>query len=235
LIRIYLTVFFVLLLPFNSASADTGDVLKKFVAPLYGETSRKTLLTGTLLTTFFYTTRKTIGNPLQKDMAEDRPMGNLAHFGDTMGQMIPNIAYMAATHILRNKGRNRQRRNLMFETTLFTALTTNTLKTVVGEERPSGGDTRSFPSGHTANAFAFAAVVGIEHGKKWGIPAYALASIVAASRMNDNAHYLHDVVAGATLGISYAYGINALNKKSEGNLGFAPYKDGGMFSYQRNF
>ncbi|MCO4753415.1 MAG: phosphatase PAP2 family protein [Bacteriovoracaceae bacterium] len=234
MIRIYLTIFLIALTPLKAMSEDAG-ILKKFAAPFYGETSRKTLLTGTLLTTFLYATRTTIGNPIQKDMAEDQPMGNLAEFGDVMGQMVPNIAYMVATHALRNKGNNRERRNLMFETTLFTALTTNSLKRIVGEERPSGGDTKSFPSGHTANAFAFAAVVGIEHGKKWGIPAYTLASIVAASRMNDNAHYLHDVVAGATLGISYAYGLSALQKKSSGKVSVAPYDDGAMVNYSRSF
>ena len=41
----------------------------------------------------------------------------------------------------------------------------------------------------------------------------ALAGTVALSRMNDNKHYLHDVVAGATIGTAYGLGIYFRRKK----------------------
>ena len=61
----------------------------------------------------------------------------------------------------------------------------------------------SFPSGHATNAFALASVVAA-HSDGWLIPtlAYSVASGVAASRMNDNAHWASDVVAGALIGAS---------------------------------
>jgi membrane-associated phospholipid phosphatase len=77
---------------------------------------------------------------------------------------------------------------------------TSVLKVAVGRERPNGQDERSFPSGHASNAFALAAVVERHYGWKAGIPAYALASAVGASRLQRNKHYLSDVLAGATLG-----------------------------------
>lgn len=77
---------------------------------------------------------------------------------------------------------------------------TSAVKSTVGRERPNGQDHKSFPSGHASNAFALAAVAERHYGWKAGVPAYLLASAVAASRLQRNKHYLSDVVAGATLG-----------------------------------
>jgi membrane-associated phospholipid phosphatase len=78
--------------------------------------------------------------------------------------------------------------------------TTQGIKYVAGRTRPDGTD-RSFPSGHTSSAFATATVLQRHYGWKVGIPAYALASYVGASRLNANKHYLSDVAFGAALGI----------------------------------
>jgi hypothetical protein len=74
------------------------------------------------------------------------------------------------------------------------------LKEIVGRERPNGSNDESFPSGHTSNAFALASVADAHYGKNVGIPAYALASLIGLSRLRSNAHWLSDVVAGASLG-----------------------------------
>jgi len=74
------------------------------------------------------------------------------------------------------------------------------LKFAVNRTRPNG-DPRSFPSGHTATIFATATVVQQHFGWRAGIPAYALATYVGASRIQDNKHYLSDVAFGAALGI----------------------------------
>ena len=58
----------------------------------------------------------------------------------------------------------------------------------------------SFPSGHTSNSFLWATVVSRHYGWKAGIPAFAAASYVGASRIASRKHFLTDVVAGATLG-----------------------------------
>ena len=77
---------------------------------------------------------------------------------------------------------------------------TELVKVAVGRERPNGQDNKSFPSGHTSNAFALAAVAERHYGWKIGVPAYAVASLVGASRLEQDKHYLSDVVAGAALG-----------------------------------
>jgi membrane-associated phospholipid phosphatase len=50
-------------------------------------------------------------------------------------------------------------------------------------------------------AFASATVLERHFGWKAGIPAYAVASYVAASRVQTQRHYLSDVMFGAALGI----------------------------------
>lgn len=67
--------------------------------------------------------------------------------------------------------------------------------------RPSGGDYRSFPSGHTSFAFAGAELVRREYGWGWGAGAYGIATTVAFMRMYRNWHWFSDVLAGAGLGI----------------------------------
>ena len=62
---------------------------------------------------------------------------------------------------------------------------------------------RSFPSGHTAAAVAFAGGVGTVLPAA-GIPLHALAALVAYSRVHTGVHYPGDVIAGAVLGAMVA-------------------------------
>jgi membrane-associated phospholipid phosphatase len=61
----------------------------------------------------------------------------------------------------------------------------------------------SFPSGHSAAAFAFATGVG-EVSPGAAIPLRALAAIVAYSRVHTGVHYPGDVIVGALTGVSLA-------------------------------
>lgn len=78
--------------------------------------------------------------------------------------------------------------------------TTFALKFAADRTRPNG-ESRSFPSGHTASMFATATVVQKHFGWKAGVPAFAAAAYVGASRIDANKHYLSDVAFGAALGI----------------------------------
>ncbi|MFN8369553.1 MAG: phosphatase PAP2 family protein [Bacteriovoracaceae bacterium] len=90
------------------------------------------------------------------------------------------------------------------------------IKSVVNEKRPGYPEKHdSFPSGHSTASFAFASYVAGEHGWWWGSAAYALAGFIAISRINDDFHYLHDTLAGATIGASYGWGIYFLNEEKE--------------------
>ncbi len=78
------------------------------------------------------------------------------------------------------------------------------LKYGVSERRPNGGN-ESFPSGHTSVSFSAAEFMRKRYGLEYGVPAYALASFVAYSRVESNEHYPHDVIAGAAIGIASSY------------------------------
>lgn len=64
------------------------------------------------------------------------------------------------------------------------------------------GGGRSFPSGHAATSFAFAAAIAHHYPHnpwiKWS--AYALATGVSLSRSPAKKHYLSDILMGATIG-----------------------------------
>ena len=61
----------------------------------------------------------------------------------------------------------------------------------------------SFPSGHAASAFAFAA--GVESVlPAVGIPLHAASALVAYSRVHAGVHYPADVIAGSLLGSAVA-------------------------------
>jgi membrane-associated phospholipid phosphatase len=74
------------------------------------------------------------------------------------------------------------------------------IKLSVQRTRPDGTQ-YSLPSGHASTTFATATVLQRHFGWKAGAPAYALATFVAASRVQVQRHYLTDVALGATLGI----------------------------------
>jgi membrane-associated phospholipid phosphatase len=83
---------------------------------------------------------------------------------------------------------------------LLTQATAGPIKVTVRRRRPDNSDRRSFPSGHTANAFAVAGVMQRRYGPYVGVPLFAAGAVVGVVRMHDNHHFLSDVVAGAALG-----------------------------------
>jgi len=83
---------------------------------------------------------------------------------------------------------------------VLNTVVTQAIKVTVDRTRPDGGS-YSFPSGHASSSFATATVIARYFGWKFGVPAYAAATYVAASRLSENQHYLSDVVFGASLGV----------------------------------
>ena len=78
-----------------------------------------------------------------------------------------------------------------------------TLKSVTHQLRPDKSGYNSFPSGHTAQAFAAATFLSEEYkGRFHWMPyaAYGLAGSVGVMRLVNNKHYISDVLFGAGLG-----------------------------------
>jgi membrane-associated phospholipid phosphatase len=110
------------------------------------------------------------------------------------------------------------------EAVMLSAVVTGGIKMIAGRARPykdtanslnfgllrgfhGGSDYQSFPSGHTATAFAFATIVSTETahwwpGSKWPIGAlmYGSAALTGVSRVYNEFHWASDVVAGAAIG-----------------------------------
>ena len=85
---------------------------------------------------------------------------------------------------------------------MLTQGVTQALKYSVGRTRPDGSSHTSFPSGHASGSFATATVLQRHYGWKAGIPAFGVASYIAASRLSENKHYLSDVTFGAAIGLA---------------------------------
>ena len=94
---------------------------------------------------------------------------------------------------------------MWFKGAASTLAVTNALKYTINEERPNDSDSLSFPSGHTSAATQGAAYLQFRYGWKYGVPAYIGAGLVAYSRVDNDHHYWHDVIAGAALATGIQY------------------------------
>jgi undecaprenyl-diphosphatase len=94
------------------------------------------------------------------------------------------------------------------------------LKLLIERERPGsleGGPdslvdlpaTFSFPSGHATVSFACATVLAFAI-PRLAVPLYALAALIAFSRVYVGVHYPIDVIAGAALGVLIATALRML-------------------------
>lgn len=98
-----------------------------------------------------------------------------------------------------------------------------TLKHIVRSERPDRSDRYSFPSGHSAWAFAGATVVAKELGWRsswYSVGAYAFATGVAVERIAARRHSALDVAAGALVGVVMTEAGYFIADKIYGDRGF---------------
>lgn len=79
------------------------------------------------------------------------------------------------------------------------------IKYAVQRERPDHSSNDSFPSGHSTQMFASAAVLTRHFGVGAAWPAFGTATFVSLSRLNQHRHYLSDVVFGAGLGLAVGW------------------------------
>ena len=183
---------------------------------------------GLTLTSVFF--QHSVGDPILENASQDKPLGRYSKYGDLMGHLVPNGLYilgMGLDGYLRD-ATHYQNALVMFKATVYAAAICTILKYSVQEKRPGSDNKRSFPSGHSTTAFAFASVAAAYHAWPWGVGAYSIAGLVGYSRLNDNAHYLHDVLAGATIGIGYGLGLYYLanNESSSTAVYLLPTIDG---------
>lgn len=127
------------------------------------------------------------------------------HNADDYLQFVP-IAVVYGLNIAGVKGKNdfANRTALLLKTELLVGALTYSLKKVTAVPRPDTGQPTSFPSGHTAQAFAAATFMAKEYGDQsiwYSIGAYTIATGVGAMRMMNNRHWVSDVLVGAVIGM----------------------------------
>jgi PAP2 superfamily len=127
---------------------------------------------------------------------------------DNYIQYAPALS-VYALNVLGNKGKHsiKDASKILLISHVFTTVSAQGIKRISKRLRPDSSSHHSFPSGHTAEAFANATFLMMEYKHKsiwYGIAGYAVAATTAYLRMYNNKHWLSDVVAGAGVGIASA-------------------------------
>lgn len=242
--KIYVTLSAIIVLSASESRAEGfwKQTLEEFTSPVTQE-SKYYFLEGVAFTAIIASENmdKEYCDRLQNHVVKTKPLGEFSVVGDVAGQLVPNALYAGAFYWAYKANGDELsywRSVHMFKATVYSAAVTNALKYTVRQKRPDSDNRESFPSGHATSAFAFATVVATEHEWYWGVAAFSLAGVVAYSRINDNAHYLHDVIGGSVIGAGYGLGLHYLYKDKNSLIGktaIVPYGDGVGFSFRTDF
>jgi hypothetical protein len=189
------------------------DLARNF-AGLASADNLKPLLVGGLLTGAAVIPEQNVENYFGR---RGEVFESLGEPGEIMGNArVVGGALTTAFIVSRTVGRPRFQRTTyeLAQGLVINTAITGAAKNIVGRERPNGESRRSFPSGHTSTSFTWATVLQRNYGWKAGVPAYVAASYVGATRLEENAHYLTDVFAGAAIG--YIVGRTVTRSRHKG-------------------
>lgn len=130
---------------------------------------------------------------------------NFRHRADDYLQYSP-ILIVYALNGFGVKGKNdfANRTAILIKSQVMLGILTFSMKRITAIPRPDGKSLTSFPSGHTAQAFAAATFMAREYGHKnigYSIGAYTVATGVGTMRILNNKHWIPDVLVGAGIGI----------------------------------
>ncbi len=174
-----------------------------------------------------------------------RPLDGVSKYGDMIGQGYYHMGVGAALFAAGELSNNKKLADtgiVTLEAFLINGIATEGLKYTTHRLRPNGGDHMSFPSGHASSTAAVAASISAMYD--WdpaiAVPLYATAIFVGTSRIQDNMHYLSDVIAGLTIGTIVGRSVAGYHREKDSgvrifkNVSFLPLleKDvkGGVFT-----
>lgn len=227
----------------NTFASVAKEIGEDIISPVTNKDAQKALIIGSSATLIVSLFKTSLVRNVQREVHDKNLLCcKLTAPGNDFLQFVPNIIYTLAYGLdfYIHEDQDSKRRAIgMAKASLYSGLIVGILKPAINEQRPNGGK-HSFPSGHTTTAFSFASFVATEHPWYVGVPAYVMASYVGYCRIQDNYHYLHDVMAGATIGISYGIAMSLKSKEeTEQKSAFivTPTEDlnGLAFKYALNF
>lgn len=210
----------------NSAGAQTADTVNGPPKPLFTRGDLVTVAGFSLATIALTQVDRHFTTQLRKPARQSK---KLLHTGATIFRLLGEPgALLTGTGIYLLGRFDGQRRTEdlglhTVESILIADAATGAIKLTVGRARPRisegnaanfgfmrglrNDDYRSFPSGHTTSAFAFAAAISSETQKWWprsrwiiGPVLYGGAALTGVSRIYDEAHWASDVMGGAAIG-----------------------------------
>ncbi|MGJ7030798.1 phosphatase PAP2 family protein [Niabella hirudinis] len=165
----------------------------------------------------------------------NRYLPGFKHTFDNYAQYLP-AATTFGLKFAGVKGRNKLLRSAFSygASVAIMGVLVNGIKYTAKVERPDGTAKNSFPSGHTAMAFANATFMHKEYGlvnPSYSIAGYGTATFTGIARGLNNRHWFPDILAGAGIGIlstqlGYFF-IDRIYKNKGDNLNSLPYKRGG--------
>lgn len=131
---------------------------------------------------------------------------NFRHHYDDFCQFAPLLTQVGL-HVAGTQGRSQHTlelasANLITSGIMLWVVTLG--KSLTHVERPDGSARNSFPSGHTAMAFASATMLHLEYGKRYpwlSALGYGVATSVGLGRILNNRHWIGDVATGAFIGV----------------------------------
>jgi membrane-associated phospholipid phosphatase len=190
---------------------------------------------------------KNFNNNVKDEIWTDNP--HKQFHADNYLMFAPAVAVYGLNALgIHGKNNFRDRSMILLMSNIIANGTVFALKGWSHEQRPDGSDYQSFPSGHTAEAFASAEFMRQEYkdvSPWYGVAGYAMATATGMLRMYNNKHWMSDVVAGAGVGIvstKLAYWLyptikHALWKdKATGPIVMPTYQNGSVgLSFVRQF
>lgn len=191
------------------------------------------------LTGGLYFNDQNIKNWAQKN--RNNVSNKIAGFAKPFGNGVYTIPPLGLAYVLGyyNKNRKAQRTALLsVESFVISGGFVTIIKSAGHRHRPSSGDSYntwdgpsfstanlSFPSGHSSSAFSIATIIASEYKNIRIVPplAYAIATLTALSRINDNEHWASDAFFGAAAGYFTSKTIMHLHSgKNNKKISFGP-------------